>query len=83
MIADEDPEIEKGALNLVTMAHSNRDNSATDHNCVRQLKVPKINFAAESYIEMVDWETVAVSLPPMLPNLNKDNFEDACECIGR
>lgn len=32
----------------------------------RVFKIPRINFDARSYIEMIDWESVTVSEPPVL-----------------
>ena len=37
---------------------------AIENAKVRKFKVPKINFLAQSYTELIDWENTALSEPP-------------------
>ena len=46
---------------------------ATENAKVRKFKVPKINFLAQSYIELIDWEDTVLSEPPL--TLSKTNEE--------
>ena len=46
---------------------------AIENAKVRKFKVPKINFLAQSYIELIDWEDTALSEPPL--TLSKTNEE--------
>ena len=38
---------------------------AIENAKVRKFKVPKINFLAQSYTELIDWENTALSEPPL------------------
>ena len=46
---------------------------AIENAKVRKFKVPKINFLAQSYTELIDWENTALSEPPL--TLSKTNEE--------
>lgn len=42
----------------------------SDTTSFRQFKVPKLNFSARNYTELVDWENELKSVPPVLNNFD-------------
>ena len=44
---------------------------------IRAFKVPKINFDADIYYEMIDWQNVEVTPPPLLHDFTNDEIDKA------
>lgn len=44
---------------------------------LRQFKVPKLNFDAKSYIDIISWSETSITFPPILENVSKEDLE-AC-----
>ena len=44
---------------------------------ITAFKVPKINFDADIYYEMIDWQNVEVTPPPLLQDFTNDEIDKA------
>lgn len=66
MLADKRPEIRKLAVCRILEARS-RNNSQN----VRVFKIPKLNFKAKDYIDLIDWRNTPIYEPPMVKNMSK------------
>ena len=42
---------------------------------IRAFKVPKINFDADIYYEMIDWQNVEMAPPPLLHDFTNDEID--------
>lgn len=42
---------------------------------LRVFKIPEINFACESYLELVDWATTPISEPPVTRGLTEEEID--------
>ena len=47
---------------------------AIKSNSIRKFVIPKINFKANNYTELFDWETVKFSEPPLTMRLSDDEI---------
>lgn len=67
MLVDERPHIRELALRRILKARQNKPNN------VRIFKVPKINFAATDYTELIDW-THNVTEPPLTMHISDEDL---------
>ena len=68
MLTDERKHIRELAMRRILRARSEKYG-------VRKFAIPKINFEAEDYINLIDWQNTAVLEPPILTNTAVDNLE--------
>ena len=45
-------------------------------NSIRTFKVPKLNFEAEQYIDMINWQETTVTVPPLLHGIRVSTVEE-------
>lgn len=64
MVADPRRHIRELALRRILKARSSKKDS--DKQNIRVFKIPKLNFEAEDYSDIVDWQNIEVSDPPAL-----------------
>ena len=43
---------------------------------IRPYKLPNVNFLAESYTELFDWERTIVHIPPLIQKMTNNEIED-------
>ena len=71
MLADERKHIRELACRRVLAARK----EAASPSAIRQFRVPKLNFGAENYIDLVDWITVEKYDPPVLKNITDSQLQ--------
>ncbi|KAK3925274.1 MAU2 chromatid cohesion factor-like protein [Frankliniella fusca] len=64
MMTDEREEVRKVALDRLLAARE--EQTDTVNGWVRYNKVPKLNFKAKNYYDMIDWNTITLTVPPVL-----------------
>jgi hypothetical protein len=55
-------------------------NECRQENGIREFVIPKLRFGANDYIDMIDWQNIKVTAPPVISALSKADLE---ECIAR
>lgn len=65
MLFDEEEQVREKAIDWIGEAEASVQ--------PRQFKVPKINFKAKGFVEMVDWSNTSITVPPLV---SKVKFED-------
>lgn len=71
MLADDRKHIRELSLRRILKCRSqNRDES------VREFKVPPINFDAQEYVDLVDWQSVEITEPPIMKNVSGDELSE-------
>lgn len=73
MLTDGDNVIRELAFRRVLKAKVQQ--TATEGIGVRQFRVPKINFDAQKYYEMIDYESYINALPPLIRSLTCEEIE--------
>ena len=53
-----------------------KSRSNTLNKTVRKFQVPKLNFDAVSYTDLIDWQTVNVTEPPLTKNLSNEKLDE-------
>ena len=43
---------------------------------IRQFVIPKLNFGANDYIDLIDWQNVNISEPPLLADISENEIKD-------
>ncbi|ESN92993.1 hypothetical protein HELRODRAFT_165143 [Helobdella robusta] len=71
MLADEQKHIRELALRRILKC---RANDAT-LNTVRVFKVPKLNFDAINYYDMIDWHATEITEPPLTKDITTEALE--------
>ena len=71
MLTDERKHIRELACRRILAARKAAKSPAT----IRQFRVPRLNFGAEDYIDLVDWITVEKCDPPMLKNISDSQLQ--------
>ena len=71
MLADKDIEIRKKAVEKIKQIRSLKNNEKNNEN-IRLFKVPKINFLATTYTEMINWDENVTEPPCTLHIKNED-----------
>ena len=70
MIGDDRSHIRELGLRRILKARS--DNIETS---IRQFKIPNINFKANDYIGLINWQTVTITEPPITKNFSTDQLK--------
>lgn len=70
MIVDKRDHVRELGLRRIIKAR----NIATKIKSIRSFKPPRINFQASEYTEMIDWNTAALSPPPLLRRVSDDDL---------
>ena len=71
MLTDERPTIRELGLHRIMRARA----SKTSLRGVRCFKVPKLNFDATEYINMIDWHNCVITEPPATKSLSDEELE--------
>ena len=50
-----------------------------EQDYIRTFKPPSINFGADNYLSMVDWQSVQITSPPLLQHLSNQDILNAVE----
>src|ERR1043165_6633181 len=69
MIGDERKWIRELTLRRILKARSEKYG-------LRQYGVPKLNFNANDYIDLIDWQQTIVSEPPLLADISQEEVEN-------
>lgn len=70
MLADERKHIRELGLRRILKCRQDKHNG----NQVRQFQIPKFNFNADDYIDLVDWQSISVTEPPLTANILKSDL---------
>ena len=73
MLTDKNPSWRKLAQARILKARSNPKNSVR-----RVYSIPEINFEADSYVDMINWN-IGYNEPPVLVNIDKDEITKMVE----
>ncbi|KAF0310017.1 Protein BANP [Amphibalanus amphitrite] len=73
MVADPDAAVRARAVELIQRCRQQLQEE------VRPFKLPKVNFAATHYTELLDWEKELVTEPPLTANLTDSELQDICD----
>jgi len=68
MLSDERPHIRELAFRRIMAARKETESNAT--TTVRRFRVPEMNFEADDYTELVDWQSIDRSSPPVMKDLS-------------
>ena len=44
------------------------------NHTIRRFEIPKLNFDAEDYTELINWQSCIVTVPPLLANLSANDL---------
>lgn len=69
MLSDPDHEIRKLAYSRIEISRQSMNNS------IRQYKIPELVWDAQKYYEIIDWQQVNVTEPPMLRQMSLDEIK--------
>lgn len=72
MVTDNDPEIRKRGLELVLLSRETTKKVGK----VRPFRVPKINFEATHYTELINWDEIDLTTPPVMNNFSTAELAD-------
>ncbi len=73
MLTDERTEIRELALRKIIEA---REAEAANPGFIRSFSLPKINFQATDYKDMIDWSSTEVTSPPVLKNFSDEQLRN-------
>lgn len=71
MITDERPHIRELGLRRIIKARSH-----VPANKIRKYQVPPLNLNATEYYDMIDWQSLTVTEPPVTMNMTNDELKD-------
>lgn len=69
MLTDERPHIKELALRRILKARRNKKDG------LRVFKVPKLNFDAEDYVDLINWNDCEITEPPLTMQISSDQLE--------
>ncbi|CAI6353446.1 unnamed protein product [Macrosiphum euphorbiae] len=72
MVTDNDPEIRKRGLELVLLSRE----TAKKEGKIRPFRVPKINFEATHYSDLISWDEIDLTTPPAMNNFSTSELAD-------
>ncbi|KAG0726342.1 hypothetical protein GWK47_036814 [Chionoecetes opilio] len=75
MITDEQPHIRELGLRRIMKARSH-----VSANKIRRFRVPPLNLDATEYQDMVDWQTLTVTEPPVMMDMTENELKDPDLC---
>ena len=73
MLADENEEVRRKAVNWIMKAREEFDDSSHP----RQFVLPEVNFDAVDYCHMINWEAVDCTEPPLTVGMSMDDIMEA------
>jgi len=73
MLSDDRKHIRELAMRRILRARSEQFG-------LRVFSIPKLNFEAKEYIDLIDWQMTALSEPPILANNSSDDIEMFVAC---
>ena len=76
MLVDDRKEIRELAARIIKLA---RQSTAIDSVEIRKFKIPALNFDAEDYYSLVNWQDVPRTQPHMLKDISDDEIERAIQ----
>src|SRR6218665_338321 len=58
-------------------------NDSHPENGVGAFVIPELNFAASDYIDLIDWQNLSITEPPVLSTLSRTDLEEiiASDCV--
>ncbi|KAE9524457.1 hypothetical protein AGLY_015178 [Aphis glycines] len=71
-VTDNDPEIRKRGLELVLLSRETTKKVGK----IRPFRVPKINFGATHYTELINWDEIYLTTPPVMNNFSTAELAD-------
>ncbi|KAK4880464.1 hypothetical protein RN001_008610 [Aquatica leii] len=74
MLADERKYVRK--LSLRRILKCRRRASNCNQGTIRVFQVPKLNFKAEEYIYMIDWQSSEVTKSPLIKHISIEDLEN-------
>ena len=72
MLDDEDENVRTKAVKIIKTIRAEHQPS---HRPVRPFSVPKIDYDADNYHSMIDWESLQLTEPPLTYHLSNDELE--------
>lgn len=72
MMTDERVEVRQLALDRLLAAREAETD--TVNGWVRCNKVPKLNFKANNYYDMINWKTITLTVPPVLRSVSNEEL---------
>ena len=72
MLDDEDENIRKKAVDIIKDIRTEHQPS---HRPVRPFSVPEIDYNADNYYSMIDWESLHLTEPPLTYHLSNDELD--------
>lgn len=72
MVTNDDVEIRKKGLTLILKSRE----VSTKGKKICAFRKPKINFEAESYVDMINWKDTVLTSPPILRNISSQHISD-------
>ena len=79
MLADNDMQIRQKAVNTILDIRTN--NSSFGQIEILPFNLPSIRFTAETYVDMIDWETSLITEPPFTKHLKEVLLSSVCTPI--
>lgn len=81
MIADPKQHIRELALRRILKArHDFRENEKPN---IRTFKIPVINFQANNYFDIINWQDSTITEPPVISNITDEALKEAIQTGGR
>lgn len=77
-LTDERHEIRQLGLRRILKARINEN----DPQIVREFKVPPMSFGAEDYTNLISWQKVNITEPPLTKGLTDDQIRHCIQCIS-
>ena len=81
MLSDERQHIRELAFRRIMAARKETTSNAT--TAVRQFRVLQLNFEADDYTELVDWQSIDRFLPPVMKYMSDSEIMTCVESIKR
>lgn len=76
MLVDDRKEIRELAARRIKLS---RQSPVADYSEVRKFRIPPLNFDAEDYHSLVNWQELPRTQPPMLKDVSDDEIEKAIQ----
>lgn len=73
MLADHRHSIRELGARRILKARK-QSSQSVHKNFVREFTVPKINFLANDYVELIDWQTSVITEPPLTKNMAEEDI---------
>lgn len=73
MISDDPQHIRELGLRRILKARNNQDEKATEW---RVFRIPKVNFQARDYTDLINWDMCVVTSPPILDKVSNDELKE-------